>query len=135
MARPDVPSGWAFELDALYRFTLSEKLRLDLGLEGRRYENVEAVHWSLGIAANLVLVGGKHFEMLFTFVPHETWFVFKSDYFSNTNAYGLRYGLGAQFPIGPVVFGVSPLSFTTTSSTTVGVIQQWEPRLWAGVTF
>jgi prolipoprotein diacylglyceryltransferase len=135
IARPDVPSGWAMELDALYRLKLGSTSRLDIGLEGRRYENVEAVHWSLGVAAELVLVGGKHFELLFTFVPHHTWFVFKSDFFETTNAYGVRYGMGAQFPFGPVVFGLSPLDFTTTSSTTVGVITQWEPRFWGGFSF
>jgi len=47
----------------------------------------------------------------------------------------VRYGMGAQFPFGPVVFGLSPLDFTTTSSTTVGVITQWEPRFWGGFSF
>jgi len=135
LARPDVPSGWAAELDVLYRLRLGTKTRADLGLEGRRYENVDAVHVSVGLAADLVFELGRHFEMLFTMVPHHTWFDFKSEFFSDTNAYGLRYGFGCQFPIGPVVLGVTPLSFTTTSSTTVGVISQWEPRFWAGVSF
>ena len=119
LARPDVASGWAGEVDGLYRLRIGRRSRLDLGIEGRRYENVDAIH----------------VEVLFTFVPHHTWFDFKSDFFSDTNAYGLRYGMGAQFPLGPMVIGVTPLAFTTTSSTTVGVISQWEPRLWAGVSF
>jgi prolipoprotein diacylglyceryltransferase len=135
LARPDVASGWAAELDALYRLRLGRKSRVDLGIEGRRYENVDAIHVSFGLVGELVLEGGRHFEVLFTFVPHHTWFDFKSEFFSDTNAYGLRYGMGAQFPIGPVVIGVTPLAFATTSSTTVGVISQWEPRLWAGVSF
>ncbi|HVH44153.1 MAG TPA: hypothetical protein VM925_17500, partial [Labilithrix sp.] len=96
---------------------------------------VDAVHVSFGLVADLVFELGRHFELLFTMVPHHTWFDFKSEFFSDTNAYGLRYGFGCQFPIGPVVLGVTPLSFTTTSSTTVGVISQWEPRFWAGVSF
>lgn len=135
LARPDVPSGWAVELDALYRLRLGKRLRADLGIEGRRYENVDAIHLSFGLAAELALEVGRHFELLTTLVPHHTWFDFKSEYFTNTNAYGLRYGLGAQFPIGPAVLGVAPLAFTTTSATTVGVISQWEPRFWAGASF
>jgi prolipoprotein diacylglyceryltransferase len=135
VARPDVPSGWAGELDVLYRLRLGQKTRLDLGLEGRRYENAEAIQLSLGVAGDLVLEASRHFEVLFTFVPHHTWFDFKSDFFTNTNAYGLRYAIGAQFPIERVVLGATPLAFTTTSSTTVGVISQWEPRIWAGLSF
>ncbi|MBN9159868.1 MAG: hypothetical protein BGO98_49900 [Myxococcales bacterium 68-20] len=135
LARPDVASGWAGEVDGLYRLRIGRRSRLDLGIEGRRYENVDAIHVSFGVVVELALEAGRHFEVLFTFVPHHTWFDFKSDFFSDTNAYGLRYGMGAQFPLGPMVIGVTPLAFTTTSSTTVGVISQWEPRLWAGVSF
>ncbi|HVJ92352.1 MAG TPA: prolipoprotein diacylglyceryl transferase family protein [Labilithrix sp.] len=135
LARPDVPSGWAGEFDALYRLRLAPRTRLDLGLEGRRYENVDAVHLSVGIAAEFVFEIRRYFELLLTLVPHHTWFDFKSDFFSDTNAYGLRYAFGAQFPIGRAILGVTPLSFTTTSSLTVGVISQWEPRVWAGVSF
>ena len=135
LARPDVASGWAGEIDGLYRMRIGRRSRLELGIEARRYENVDAIHVSLGVVGELALEAGRHFEVLFTFVPHHTWFDFKSDFFSDTNAYGLRYGMGAQFPFGPTVIGVTPLAFATTSSTTVGVISQWEPRLWGGVSF
>jgi hypothetical protein len=135
LARPDVPSGWAGELDALYRVRLGPKSRIDLGVEGRLYENTEARHTSAGLVGELVYESGRHFEVLVTLVPHHTWFDFKSDFFTSTNAYGVRYALGAAFPFGPVVFGGTPAAFNTTSSTTVGVITQWEPRLWAGFSF
>jgi hypothetical protein len=135
LARPDVPSGWAAELDALYRLRIGRRSRVDLGLEGRVYENAEANHTSVGVAAELVLELARHFELLFTVVPHHTWFDFKSDFFTNTNAYGLRYAFGGAVPVGPLVLGGTPLAFTTTSSTTVGVITQWEPRVSAGVSF
>jgi prolipoprotein diacylglyceryltransferase len=135
LARPDVPSGWAAELDALYLIHLNPKMRIDLGLEGRRFENAEALHYSLGIAADVVFSFGKYFEALLMLVPHHTWFDFKSDFFSDTNAYGLRYGIGGQVNLERVVLGLTPLAFTTTSSTTVGVISQWEPRLWVGLSF
>jgi prolipoprotein diacylglyceryltransferase len=136
VARPDVPSGVAGELDVMYRLRLQSRSRLDIGLEGREYSNAEARHHSLGVIGEFVYEASRHFELTFTLVPHHTWFVFDSPYFTSTNAYGLRYALGFQFTSSDrVAFGLTPLALTTTSSETVGVITQWEPRLWLSVLF
>ena len=139
LARPDVPSGWATEIDALYRFRLGERSRLEVGLEGRVLENVQATEWSLGIPLELVLELGKRAEIDLDFVLLNTWFVWAPDaslYFPTTNAYGIRVAAGAQVALGShMLLGVSPLAFTTVSSETVGVITAFEPRVWVGVDF
>jgi prolipoprotein diacylglyceryltransferase len=136
LGRPDVPSGAAGELDGMYRFRVGPSLRADLGLEGRLFENAVARHYSLGLVGEFAFEVGRRFDLTLTLVPHHTWFAFKSDFFSDTNAYGIRYAAGAQLTLADrVVLGATPLAFTTTSSTTVGVITQWEPRLWVGVLF
>lgn len=136
LGRPDVPSGAAGELDAMIRLRGLSSMRVDLGLEGREYENALARHHSLGIIAELAFELGRRFDLTVTLVPHHTWFAFKSSFFSDTNAYGVRYAAGAQLTLADrVLLGVTPLAFTSTSSITVGVITQWEPRLWTGVIF
>lgn len=136
LGRPDVPSGAAGELDLLARLRIGGHARIDLGLEGREYSNSVARHHSLGVVGELAIELGRRFDVTFTLVPHHTWFDFKSDFFSNTNAYGVRYGAGLQLTLRDrVLLGATPLAFTSTSSETVGVLTQWEPRLWGGVLF
>jgi prolipoprotein diacylglyceryltransferase len=139
LARPDVPSGFATELDAFYRFRLDDHVRFELGLEGRELQNVEATEWSLGIPAALVFEVGRRVEFLVEGALFNTWFVWSgssSSYFANTNAYGMRLGAGMQLALGShLLLGASPLEFATTSSETVGVITAWEPRAWLGLDF
>jgi hypothetical protein len=136
LARPEVPSGFATEIDALYRFRISDTSRLEVGLEGRWLSNVQATEWALGIPLELVFEVGRHVELNFDLVLSNTWFVWLGDtasYFPSTNAYGLRLGGGMQLALGShMLLGGSPLAFTTVSSETVGVITAWEPRLWLG---
>jgi phosphatidylglycerol:prolipoprotein diacylglycerol transferase len=136
LARPEVPSGFATELDALYRFRLGDRSRLEIGLEGRWLSNVQATEWALGIPLELVFEIGRRVEFNFDFVLSNTWFVWLGDaanYYPTTNAYGLRLGGGIQLALGShMLLGVSPFGFTTVSSETVGVITAWEPRLWLG---
>jgi prolipoprotein diacylglyceryltransferase len=135
-ARPDVPSGTALEIDVLYRLRLASQLRLDVGLEGRRFRNAEARHDSLGLVGELAVELGARFEIVATLVPHHTWFYFDSPFFTNTNAYGVRFATGVQVRLGSrVMLGASPAAFNVTSSDTVGVITQWEPRMWGGLLF
>jgi prolipoprotein diacylglyceryltransferase len=135
-ARPDVPSGTALEIDVLYRLRLASQLRLDVGLEGRRFRNAEARHDSLGLVGELAVELGARFEIVATLVPHHTWFYFDSPFFTNTNAYGVRFATGVQVKLGSrVMLGASPAAFNVTSSDTVGVITQWEPRMWGGLLF
>ena len=137
LARPDVPSGFATEVAALYRLRIDDHRRLDLGLEGRELQNVEATEWSLGVVADLVFEVGRRFELLLEGAIFNTWFNWagsSSSYFENTNAYGMRLAVGAQLALGShVLLGVSPLAFSTLSSQTVGVITGWEPRVWLGL--
>jgi prolipoprotein diacylglyceryltransferase len=135
LARPDVPSGAAAELDAMFRVRLGSRFRIDMGAEGRTYGNDEATHNSLGLIGEAVIEVGRRFELTGTLVPHHTWINFKSDFFTDTNAYGIRYALGMQIILGRVALGFTPLAFNTTSSDIVGVISQWEPRTWVGVSF
>ena len=139
LARPDVPSAFATEVDAFYRFRLDDHTRLELGLEGRELENVEATEWSFGVPADLVFEVSRHVEMLVEGAIFNTWFQWtgsSGSYFENTNAYGMRLAAGAQLALGPrVLLGVSPLAFSTVSSETVGVITAWEPRAWFGLDF
>jgi prolipoprotein diacylglyceryltransferase len=139
LARPDVPSAFATEVDAFYRFRLDDHTRLELGLEGRELQNVEATEWSFGVPADLVFEVSRHVEMLVEGAIFNTWFQWtgsSGNYFANTNAYGMRLAGGAQLALGPrVLLGVSPVAFSTVSSETVGVITAWEPRAWFGLDF
>lgn len=136
LGRPDIPSGGAGELDAMIRLRALPSVRINLGLEGREYGNSLARHHSLGVIGELAFELGRRFEITVTLVPHHTWFDFRSEYFSATNAYGIRYAAGAQLTLADrVLLGATPLAFTSTSSLTVGVITQWEPRMWVGMLF
>lgn len=139
MARPDVPSGVATELDALYRFHLGDSTRLDLGLEGRELQNVAATEWSLGVPADFVLEVGRRLELIGEIEIHNTWFLWAGSagsYFTNTNAYGARLAGGLQLALGShVLLGASPIAFSGVSSETVGVITSFEPRVWFGFDF
>jgi prolipoprotein diacylglyceryltransferase len=139
LARPDVPSGFATEIAAFYRFRLDDHTRLELGLEGRELQNVEATEWSFGVPGDLVFEVGRHLEMTLEAAVFNTWFDWtgsSGSYFANTNAYGMRLAGGAQLALGSrVLLGASPLAFSTVSSQTVGVITTWEPRAWFGLDF
>jgi prolipoprotein diacylglyceryltransferase len=139
LARPDVPSGLATEIDALYRLRLGDTTRLDLGIEGRLLQNAEASEWSLGVPLELVLEVGRKLELIADLVVLHTWFLWAPDasaFYPNTNAYGLRLGAGAQLALGShALLGVSPFAFTTVASETVGVITAYEPRLWVALAF
>jgi phosphatidylglycerol:prolipoprotein diacylglycerol transferase len=139
LARPDVPSGWTTEIDAMYRFRLGGNLRLQVGLEGRLLENAEAAEWSVGVPGELVIELSRRFEVTADVVLMHTWFVWgpnAGSFFPVSNAYGLRLAGGVQYALAPhVLVGASPVAFTTHSSRTVGVITALEPRAWLGIEF
>jgi hypothetical protein len=120
----------------MYRIRVSTNLRFELGLEGRTYSNAVARHHSVGIIGEGVLEATRRLELTLTLVPHHTWFVFDSPFFTDTNAYGVRVAGGVQLLAGDrVTLGLTPLAFTSTSSESIGVIGQWEPRAWLALSF
>jgi hypothetical protein len=129
-----VPLGGFVDVLAAYRFNLSPKVRLELGLEGRFFRNIEATHISLGLPVGFGFVLARNVEMTTHLALGPTWFLFDSPFFPSTNAWGVRYELGVQFPVANrVIFGTAPLGFSLVGSQSVGLLTMWEPRIWVGV--
>jgi phosphatidylglycerol:prolipoprotein diacylglycerol transferase len=136
LLRPEVPSGFATEVDVLYRLRLGRSSRFDLGLEGRVFGNDVAYHYGLGVP--LILVGefGRHFEMHAAFVPTHTWINFDTDAFLNTNVWAMRLeGELTWVASSRVSFGFSPVAFNVISAVSVGVITSYEPRIAFALSF
>ena len=136
IARSDVPSGGALEVQGLYRFQTGANAHIGLGLEYRYYGNVVASHHGVGVPVQFALELGRVFEMNFTFALLHTWINFRSPFFAGTNAWASRLEYGLQFRLGNHAFlGLSPLSFHVVSAESIGVINSWEPRMWFGMSF
>ncbi|MEO7327001.1 MAG: prolipoprotein diacylglyceryl transferase family protein [Minicystis sp.] len=131
---PNVPTGGVIEIAGTYRVPISRAARFEVGLEPRLFRNVEASHVSLGVPLMLVFGASKRVEIDAALVINHTWILFDSPFFATTNAWGTRFELGLQFPLGSRgLLGVTPLAGNVMSSQTIGVVTTWEPRFWGGV--
>jgi prolipoprotein diacylglyceryltransferase len=134
LGNPNVPSGGIFELAATYRVPISRSVRFEVGLEPRLFRNVEASHIALGVPLELVFGVSRRLEITTELAIHHTWILFDSPFFPPTNAWGTRFGLGLQFPLGSRgLLGFTPLAGNVLSAQSIGVVTTWEPRLWGGV--
>ncbi len=136
ISRKEVPGGTAVELDLLVRLRTSQRTRIDLGLEGRTYTNIDARHHSLGPIVEGVIEASRYFELTFTLAPHHTWIDFKSPFWEDTRAFGARTAMNGQLIlVDRVVVIFSPLAANLTRSDSVRTLFQWEPRIGAGLLF
>jgi hypothetical protein len=136
MARRDVPSGGAFEAQALYRVQTGANTRFGVGGEFRAVGNTVAAHYALGVPFQFVLEAGRRFDLHFTFALAHTWIKFASPFFASTSAWGTRWEMGFNILLGQSAFlGFSPLCINVVSAEDIGVITTYEPRIWFGLSF
>ena len=130
-------TGGFTEVDALYRLRLKPKVRLDLGLEGRYYGNVDASHWKVGFPFEFVFEFGRYIEMPVAVVPGATFIVFDSPHFAGSSAFDIRIQTGLQFILNPTfTLGFSPISFDIVMPTELNNnMITYEPRAWVGAAF
>ncbi len=131
---PNVPTGGVLELGGTYRVPVSKSVRFEIGLEGRFFRNIEASHFGLGLPLEFVFGASKYLEITTELTIGHSWLFFDSPFFAATNAWGTRFELGMQFPIGSrALLGLTPFAANVLSSQTIGVLTTWEPRFWGGV--
>lgn len=134
---PSLIDGGGFvELDGLYRARLSPKVRLDLGIEGRYYWNVDASHGKVGVPFEFVFELGRYVELPVAVVPGITFISFDDPRFEGDTAFDIRIQAGLQFILNPrFTLGLSPFSFDFVVPDTLGNMTTFEPRMWFGASF
>ncbi len=129
--------GGFTELDVLYRLRIKPKVRIDMGLKGRYYGNVDASHWKVGVPFEFVFELGRYVELPVVIVPGGTFIVFDDPHFDGANAFDMQIQVGLQFVVSPLItIGVSPFSFDFVMPKSLGDnLITYEPRAWVGASF
>jgi hypothetical protein len=129
-----VSNGGTMELETLWRFNLSPKSRVELGLEGRLVLTGEATQGGIGTPIRFVAGADRRTEFDVTIVPFYARTTFDSPYFEAVHAFGARFQAGVGWALSShVQLGFSPIVLGLMGSSDVKLLLTYEPKMWIRV--
>lgn len=127
-------NGTTIELETVWRKPISERSRVELGLEGRMVVTSDATQGGIGAPVRFVGGVGRRMEMDVSLVPFYSHVGFESKYFQPIDAFGARLQMGMGWPLSSYVqLGISPIVIGVMGSGDMKALLTYEPKFWVKV--